>query len=165
MGHRILVIVSLIAVISACAPLRGPAGPLRLSQLADEGDPARRASMRLILQGLDADALGQPDQARVPYERALRVDPLNPYAYLAMARHLASGERPARALPYLDKAQTLFAAQGALSPGVEANLVGLRGAALRADGRFEEGAPLLERARQLEPSVWSDGALRADELR
>jgi tetratricopeptide (TPR) repeat protein len=121
--------------------------------------------MRLVLEGLDADASADPDAALVRYERSLQVDPTNPYAYLALARHRVDGEDPGSALPFLDKAQALLEAQGELSPGVEAHVEGLRGSALLASGRRGEAMPLLERARSLAPAAWSDGRLEPEELR
>ena len=150
-----------------CAGVLGPGGggDFHLSELASEGDPAFRASMRIVLDGLDADVAGDPDLALVRYERSLQVDPMNPYAYLALARHRVEGEDPASALPFLDKSRALLRAQGELTPGVEAHLDGLRGAALLASRRRNEAVPLLERARSLAPGAWSDGRLDADELR
>lgn len=160
---------SLALLLAACAPLRGPAParvePLRLSELRDEGDPERRTSLRLVLRGLDADALGRRGEALADYESALRIDPTNPWVYLALARHHAAGTRPERALAFLDQTDALLDAQGAFSPRVEAHVVGLRGAVLVAEGRGVEGLPLLERARELAPAVWSDGHLAARELR
>jgi tetratricopeptide (TPR) repeat protein len=153
----------------ACAPLRGPMfgprGAVRLSELADEGDAERRTSMRLVIQGLDAAAQGLPDQERAEYENALRVDPSNPYAYLALARHHVSGTSPERAFDFLDKTSALLEAQGAYSPRVEAHLAGLRGEALVATGRPSDAMPYLARARELDPWVWNDGHLAAEELR
>lgn len=141
------------------------AGSLRLSEVADQGDPERRSSMQLVLQGLDDDADLRSARALSSYENALRVDPSNPYAYLALARHHVYGAAPSRALPYLDKCRTLLHAQDAWSPRVEAHLEGLRGAALVADGRGREGRPHLERARALDSWAWGDEYLAASELR
>lgn len=151
-----------------CAGVLGPGGgdaSFHLSDVAAGGDPAFRASLQLVLDGLDADATGDPDLALVRYERSLQVDPTNPYAYLALARHRVEGEDPDSALPFLDKAEALLRAQGELSPGVEAHLDGLRGSALLVDRRRAEAVALLERARRLSPEAWSDGRLDADELR
>ncbi len=162
---RVLVVL----VAAGCAGVLGPgpggSGSFHLSDLAADGDPAFRASMRIVLDGLDADVAGDPDLALVRYERSLQVDPMNPYAYLALARHRVEGEDPASALPFLDKSRALLRAQGELSPGVEAHLDGLRGAALLASRRRVEALPLLDRARSLAPEPWSDGRLDADELR
>lgn len=153
----------LTALIQGCAGLRSE--PVRLSDHTQDGDAAHRASMLLVVQGLDADANFEPDLARDLYQRALQVDPMNAYAYLAIARHRVEGRSPSSALPFLDKAQALLEADGALTPGAEAHLAGLRGAALLASGRRDEALPLLEQARRLEPGVWSDGRLDPEELR
>lgn len=131
--------------------------------MAERGDAPRRASTRLLLEGLDADVAGRPDAALAQYERALQVDPTNPYAYLAVARHELHAARPERALRFLDRAEALLPEPDA--PGARAHLLGMRGAALRETGRAEEGLALLERARRLAPEAWSDARLDARELR
>ncbi len=149
----------------ALAPDSGRQSTLRVSQHAHEGDAARRASQQLVLEGLDADANLLPDSALRLYETSIQVDPTNPFAYLAIARHHVDGEDPRRALPVVEQAELLFRAQGAFSPRVEAHLVGLRGSVLYETGQLAEASPLLARARAISPSVWSDGHLRAQELR
>jgi tetratricopeptide (TPR) repeat protein len=138
---------------------------LRIREVVDEGDPARRASTRLVLKGLDADVQNRAERALASYEEALRVDATNPYAYLAIARHRAAGEDPDWALSFIDKAESLFRAEGGPSPRVEPHLVGLRGQALYASGQIDSGLPLLEQAWTVAPEVWMDGQLSADELR
>ena len=129
-----------------------------------EGDPVRRASLQLTLSGLDSDVDALPNQAMGNYLRAIQVDPNNPYAYLAVARHRAAGTDPLSALPFLDKSIALLASQGG-DPRVDAHLEGIRGQALHANGDFEPARAHLERARHLGPHVWSDGWLSAEELR
>jgi hypothetical protein len=121
--------------------------------------------MGLVLQGLDADTGGQPDLASSLYERAVQVDPSNPYAYLALARQRAEGPEPARALPYLEKARALLAAEKAQTPSVEAHLSGLRALALEAEGQSDEAKAEMARAKALAPDAWRDGRLDAEELR
>jgi len=140
-----------------------PAEPLRLSELGASDDPVRRASLRLCVSGLDADAEDRAAVALGHYERAIQVDPTNPYAYLALARHEVEGGDPERALEYLDQAQMLLTSEGALSPGAEANLSGLRGLARIALG--EDGGDQLREAQRLAPDVWHDARLDATELR
>jgi tetratricopeptide (TPR) repeat protein len=144
------------------APLPGRA-PLRLSDAALEGDAARRASLRIVLQGLDADTAGRSEAARSSYERAIQIDATNPYAYLALARHEVDAGRFNRALESLEQAELLFGAEGA--PGVEAHLVGLRGAARLGKGYGADAEVLLAKASDLAPDVWADGHLSAEELR
>ena len=143
--------------------LGGGPEALRLSELADEGDASRRASLRLCADGLDADVDGRRVAALDQYERAIQIDPMNPYAYLVLARHDLEAGDPVRALEYLNQAEMLLESEDALSPEVEAHLVGLRGAALRDMGGAGEG--YLEQARRLAPTVWDDGQLTAAELR
>jgi tetratricopeptide (TPR) repeat protein len=146
-------------------PLAVPGGALRLSELVNEGDAARRASMRLTLKGLDQDTAGQFDQSRASFGQALRVDPLNPYAYLALARHYAEGPYPERTESYLQQSETLLTSQDQLNNRVQAHLTGLRGVALWTQGYSAEASDYLQHARRLAPGVWGDGRLAAAELR
>lgn len=161
----LLAAVALLA--SGCAVRLAPppshAPPMRLSDAALEGDATRRASLRLVLQGIDADAAGREETARSSYERAIQIDSTNPYAYLALARHEVDAARWNRALEALDQAELLFGAEGA--PGVEAHLVGLRGAARLGKGYGADAEVLLAKAGDLAPDVWADGHLSAEELR
>jgi tetratricopeptide (TPR) repeat protein len=140
-------------------------GALRLSEISGEGDAQRRASLRLVLQGLDAEASGLEGRGVVLYERALGVDATNPFAYLALARHYAAGEDASLALQNLEQAEVLLRSEGDYDGRCEAHLLGLRGAALSASGREDEGRALLERASALAPAEWADGRLAAAELR
>jgi tetratricopeptide (TPR) repeat protein len=149
--------------LAGCATLRQPQ-ELRLGTLASEGDPQRRASIRLVLDGLDADAEGQYRRALSRYERAIRVDANNPYALLAIARHFVEVQDFEQANAYLDEASVLFDSLDLRSPGAETHLMGLRGAALRLD-RPWDAEPLLAEAAARSPDVWSDGFLAAEELR
>jgi Tfp pilus assembly protein PilF len=143
------------------AGTRFPGEPLHLSQLTGTGDPARRASMRLVMAGLDADQRGRGAEASSSYQRALQVDPNNPYAWLALARQEVFDGDPDRGLSHLDKAQALLGTDGRAA----AHLAGIRGAGLVAIGKRPLGEPFLREARELAPGAWSDGKLDAAELR
>jgi hypothetical protein len=148
------------------APAFSPAPELHLSTLADQGDASRRASLRIVLDGLRADSAGDAERASGLYQRALQVDSGNPYAYLALARQSVEQDEPQLALEYVARAEDLLEAESdALSPGAEAHLDGLRGAALVLEGERVQGNELLEHAAQRAPDVWSDARLDADELR
>jgi len=152
-----------------CASLqggeRGTVTPLRIADLLEDGDPARRASLRLVDQGLASDAAGDSDRALARYERALQVDSTNPYAFLAIARHQIAAQDPESALQFLDRAESLLELSGDRSPEVEVHLVGLRGGALYDTGEIDAGVELLELARAKAPDVWGDGTLSPGELR
>jgi len=140
------------------APVRG--GALRISEVAGKGDPLRRASTRLVLKGLDA---GEPQRALSHYERAVKIDATNPYAYLALASFQIQWGDVGRGAQSLNQAELLLESQELRSPRVEPHLTGPR--VTKTNGRVPEGDPLLERARRLAPDVWGDGWLTAAELR
>lgn len=152
------------------APVRG--GALRLSEVAGRGDPLRRASTRLVLEGLGA---GETQRALSHYGRAIQIDATNPYAYLALASYQIQWGDVDRGLQSLDQAELLLESEELRSPRVEPHLIGLHGRAqvrmrrqtrvVKTKGRLPEGEPLLERARRLAPEVWGDGWLTAAELR
>jgi tetratricopeptide (TPR) repeat protein len=150
----------------ACAGLGGSdRHVLRVENVADDGDAIRRASTRLVLDGLASDAAGDSQRAVSQYERAVQVDSGNPYAYLALARYHVEQRDGARSLAYCDRAQVLFESLAIDSPRVAIHLVGLRGNALQLQGRVREGDALLQQAARRAPGVWGDGRLAADELR
>jgi tetratricopeptide (TPR) repeat protein len=142
------------------APRPLPGEPLRLSQIAG-GDAARRASMKIVLAGLDADSAGRSAEASSLYERSLQVDPTNPYAWLALARQEVFEGDPDRGLSHLDKAEALFGSDETAA----AHLAGIRGAGLRAVGQPAFAEPFLREARERAPALWADGMLDAAELR
>jgi len=157
----------LVALIGGCAsPTRAPRGAvLRISEIDRLGDARRRASMRLVLEGLDAEIASTPQRALSRYQRAIQSDSGNPFVYLALARYYAATADPERTLEHLDRAQSLLDPDGTLYRGAEPHLRGLRGWALADAGRPVEAGVLLAEARSLAPSVWDDGRLAASELR
>ena len=138
-----------------------PGEPLLVSQAAGSGDAARRASMRLVLSGLDADAAGRFAEASSLYQRSLQVDATNPYAWLALARQEVFEGDPDRGLSHLDKAEALLASD----PSAAADLAGIRGAGMLALGQASLAEPFLREARERAPELWADGVLDARELR
>jgi tetratricopeptide (TPR) repeat protein len=138
---------------------------LRVADVADSGDEVRRASQRLVLEGLRADSQLDEERALGLYQRALQVDSGNPFAYLALARQCVERDEPELALEYVERARDLFAGDALYTRGAEVHLDGLRGAALSQSGESVPGGELLERAARDAPDVWGDGRLDADELR
>jgi tetratricopeptide (TPR) repeat protein len=164
--HWSIALPAALAFALACVgPEGGARDARRVEEVADRGDAQRRASTRLVLDGLDADARGDVRLAQSRYERAIQIDASNPYAYLALARHSVEQGDPDRALAYLDHAESLFESVADEALGAETHLIGLRGAALRLAGRPREADPLLYEAARREPALWGDGHLDAAELR
>ncbi len=156
-----------IGLLGGCAgPIGGPrGGALRISELDHVGDGRHQASMRLVVEGLDAELASTPQRALSRYEQAIRIDPSNPFAYLVLARYYASLADSERALQNLDRAQSLLDPSTTVYRSAEPHLLGLRGWALAEAGRSTEADPLLAEARRLAPPVWGDGRLDASELR
>lgn len=156
-------VLTLAAALLGCRTPGGmlPGEPLHLESVASDGDAARRASMRLVLAGLEADDAGRSAEASSRYERALQVDATNPYAWLALARQEVFEGDPERGLSHLDKAEALLAG----NPDAAAHLAGIRGAGLRAIGQPALADPFLREASENAPDVWADGQLDARELR
>ena len=117
---------------------------------------AVRSSIRRATSSLWDDA-----EASSLYERALQVDPTNPYAWLALARQEVFEGDPERGLAQLDKAEALLGSDETAA----AHLAGIRGAALLAVGQPEMAEPFLREARERAPELWVDGKLDAAELR
>jgi hypothetical protein len=145
--------------------LRSVAPPLTASGAIGLYDSARDASLQLVLSGLGEDQAGRPSRALASYQRAVRVDPTNPHAFLALSRHHLEGGSLDEASAFLDQARSLFEAEGRLGPSVDVWGLGLRAGIDRAQGRADRADRLFERARSLSPEIWGDGRLSAAELR
>lgn len=147
------------------APLRPSERPLTVSGALGQTDSTRDASLRLVLAGLDEDAAGHPSRALASYQRAIRVDSTNPFAYLALARHHLEWGSPGQASAFLDQARSLFEAEGRLGPSVDVWGIGLRAWIDRAQKRDERADLRFDVARELAPEIWDDERLSAAELR
>lgn len=138
--------------------LTGQVDAVRITDVVNEGDATRRASQRLLIEGLRADAAGADSAAKGKYERALQLDATNPYVYLVFARFELERRNRDQADAFLERAASLFDGEASRSPRVEPHLLGMRGV---IDGK---GSGALEEARRMSPSVWGDGYLSAEEL-
>jgi tetratricopeptide (TPR) repeat protein len=156
-----------IALVGGCAgPTRAPReAALRIAEIDHLGDARRQASMRLVVEGLDAEIASMPQRALSRYQYAIKIDPGNPFAYLALTRYYAAIADSERALEHLDRAQSLLVPYPAFYRSAEPHLWGLRGWAFEEAGRLMEAGSFLAEARALAPSVWDDGRLDASELR
>jgi len=108
---RILLILVLAAGLSACAGLPGvPATPESrdVPSTPDAGDGAAASPTAALLeQGRQQSAAGDYGRAAASVERALRIEPGNPYLWLELARiHRAAGN-PAQAEANARKALSL----------------------------------------------------------
>lgn len=157
-----------VLVLSGCTIPRGQpteVEPMRVSEMLTAEDPARRASTRLVIEGLDADAVFNRERARGSYERAVRVDPTNPFGYLALARHELDDRDADRALQLIDQAAALFESEGLKNDRVGPHINGLRGRAYEGIGRASDAELYRARAAEIAPTVWGDGYLSPEELR
>jgi tetratricopeptide (TPR) repeat protein len=168
---RIVVSSLLVVALAGCAGLdfgrtpRPSEPPLTASAALGQNDSRRDASLRLVIAGLDEDSAGRPDRALASYQRAVRVDATNPFAYLALARHHVESGSPTEASAFLDQARSLFEAEGRLGPSVDVWGIGLRAWIDRDEGRDERADARFRTARELGPEIWADERLSADELR
>lgn len=161
------------ASLTACAGLnlsgsRGVAArPLTVSRAIGQVDSTRDASLRLVIAGLDADTAGRPDRALASYQRAVRVDSTNPFAYLALARHHLEGASLDEASAFLDQARALFENSQGLGAGAGVDVwgVGLRAGIDRERGRDEQADRRFAAARNLSLEIWDDERLSSAELR
>jgi hypothetical protein len=139
--------------------------PLRISEVAGDGDPTRRASTRLVINGLESSP---PEQGLFDYERAIQIDATNPYAYLALAAFEIQWGDLEQGVQALAQTELLLDAEGLKSPRVEPHLIGLRGRSmLRSydDVERSAGQSWMDEARRRAPEVWGDGWLGVAELR
>ncbi len=146
-------------------PAPVPEPPLTASASLGHYDARRDGSLRLVIEGLDADAAGEPSRALASYQRAVRLDATNPIAFLALARHHVASGDPEEASAFLDQARGLFESEGVMGPSVDVWGVGLRAWIDRAEGRDAEADSRFDTARELSPEIWRDELLSAEELR
>ncbi|MFP6655456.1 MAG: tetratricopeptide repeat protein [Myxococcota bacterium] len=139
--------------------------PLTVSRALGHLDSTRDASLRLVIAGLDADTAGRPGRALASYQRAVRVDPTNPFAFLALARHHLEGASVDEAGAFLDQARSLFENSRGLGDAFDTFGIGLRAGIARERGRGDEAALNFELARILSPEIWNDEWLSPAELR
>ncbi len=178
--RRCTVVINLLRIGFACLVVSGLAAcsglhlnipgqfrerPLTTTAALGQTDSTRDASLRLVIAGLDDDSAGRPNRALANYQRAVRVDPTNPFAYLALARHHLEGGSVAEASAFLDQARSLFESQQQLGPSVDVWGFGLRAWIDREEARDELADSRFAAARELSPEIWSDERLSAAELR
>lgn len=168
---RVVVLCLAVSCLAACTglnlsgPLRPSDRPLTASAALGQTDSTRDASLRLVISGLDEDSAGRPGRALASYQRAVRVDPTNPFAYLALARHHVDAGSTAEASAFLDQARSRFESEDRLGPSVDVWGIGLRAWIDREELRDEEADARFELARELSPQMWGDERLSAAELR
>jgi tetratricopeptide (TPR) repeat protein len=168
---RLSIVILLVLGLGGCAaldlrkPFHTTEPPLTVSAAIGLDDPTRDASLRLVIAGLDLDEAGQPGPALASYQRAVRLDPTNPFAYLALARHHVEDGSPEEASAFLDQARALFEAEQRLGPAVDVWGIGLRAWIDREQSRDELADQRFAQARELSPEIWADERLSAAELR
>lgn len=167
----IVLICFVVALLAGCAGvklaavLRPSEPPLTATAALGLTDSARDASLRLVIVGLDDDSAGRPTRALASYQRAVRLDPTNPFAYLALARHYVENDSPDEADAFLDQARSIFESEQQLGPAVDVWGIGLRAWIDREQHRDEQADLRFNEARALSPEIWRDEKLSAAELR
>lgn len=168
---RVPLLIACVASLCACRSTRSiieiplwNETPWRLQDVAHEGDGARLASNRLLLDAL-SDRSADTPRADERIRRALQVDPTNPWAYLVMAREQVTRGSAPEGLAALDQASALLRREGEIPPAVGVHFTGLRGVARLNMDDPEGAAQFLSEASRRAPDVWSDGRLDASELR
>lgn len=168
---RMVVVCLVASVLAGCSGLTGASlgavrtAPLTTSLALGSGDFTRDASLRLVIAGLDDETGGRQGRALAGYQRAIRVDPTNAFAYLALARHHLESNATDEASAFLDQAHSLFEQQGQLGVAIDVWGIGLRAGIDRLEGRDDLADSRFESARQLSPEIWGDERLSAAELR
>jgi hypothetical protein len=168
---RLTVVVWTIIHLAGCTGMpmaRSPVAskvPLTVSRALGHLDSTRDASLRLVIAGLDEDAAGYPSRALASYQRAVRVDSTNPFAFLALARHHLDGASLDEAGAFLDQARALFENSRGLSDVFDTFGIGLRAGIARERGWEDEAASSFGLARISSPEIWLDEWLSPRELR
>jgi tetratricopeptide (TPR) repeat protein len=139
--------------------------PLTVSGALGQVDSTRDASLRLVIEGLDEETAGRPARALASYQRAVRVDSTNAFAYLALARHHLEASSPEEASAFLDQARSLFERSRGLGSRIDVWDIGLRAGIDRQLGRHERANLRFEMARELSREIWDDERLSSHELR
>ncbi|MFQ5697519.1 MAG: hypothetical protein ACE5IL_04450 [Myxococcota bacterium] len=142
---------ALLSLSAACLLGSGAGrGPLTLADAAERAqDPARRASMRLVQAASAALHRDDPEGARSLAERALRVDGVNPYAYLVLGEAEAAVGDADLALANLDRAEGLLAAREPESRLFRARALLRAADLLERSGSVDAARERRERARSL----------------
>lgn len=150
-----------------CAPAasikKGDPGPSRRSveddrrgespsQITRDTSPERAASLRLSGRGESALEEGRAEEAVDHLERAIQIDPSNPFAYYYFGQARLAQGRPEEALTLLSRAEVLFHDR---SHWLCETLVAM-GRILEEMGRVQEAAGCFRRALDADP--WSEAA-------
>lgn len=125
---------------------RADDGPLTAK--IDAATPAgRSAALRLIEQGRQQLAAGDPARAIELFERAIAVDARVPYAYYFLAEAHAEANHPALAQRFLERAEQKLAQE----PYWMSEVYRLRGVLLAEEGKSVEAEAAYRRALQAWP--------------
>lgn len=123
-------------------------GESLLPLIAKAANPQQAGALRCVEQGKSLLAKGERERAREWFERALSLDPNNPYAYYYLARHALLDRRPDQAQAFASRAQALAAA---LSPRWRAQLEVLQGEIWESVGRFADARRAYHQATEWDP--------------
>lgn len=111
--------------------------------------PKEVVALRFVEEGRDAIEQGDLNRARVRFERAMSVAPLQPYSYYFLGRlALARGEHQ-QALAFLQRAELLFPPKDRVWRGETA---GLKGTVYEDLGDYDQARTAYQRCLRFTPS-------------
>ncbi len=117
-----------------------------LASIPPDTPPERVASLRLTEEASGLLARGDTPAALDRLEKAIRIDPANPYAYYLLAQMHLRAERFDQAVAFAEKAEVLF---GSSNPAWQSQTLALKGSAFEHAGRYPEAREAYRRAVEL----------------
>ncbi len=134
---------------SADRPPPAAAGDDSLADLlASARTPQQAGALRCVEQGRLLLQSGEQERAREWFERALSLDPHNPYAYYFLARQALLRQRPDQAHAFAERALQVAAG---LDRRWRGRLEALQGEIFESVGRFSEARRAYQQAAAWDP--------------
>jgi tetratricopeptide repeat protein len=116
--------------------------------ITKEQNPARAASMRIAEQARTELLDGHPDEASRDLERAVSIDPSDPYAYFYLGRAYIAKKNYSQAMTFLKRAEIGF---GSRNPLWLSETLGFEARAYEESGHDAAAAATYQQALQVNP--------------